>query len=264
MINTLWVFGDSFSVPTGIVPYKTRQEEVKPDHFNGKYIDKAWYNVILKEIKVNQFKNISQAGGSNLEILGFIIDKLPFIQHDDQVIIGLTGGERILHTWTDAPNNKAFQSFPSPIHVILTDDILKLKVRQGNIFRKESSYIVDQIDNRFNFSDHYKHYEHYPILKLALYIYNFLCRNVIIWTPIMWPLYENITTMTKGKEEDPHWSPDGNKEFGERVLSVVGKGFKVLWGEWDLDGVDYIKKEYYTEKFEKPREKLRGLRDEAK
>jgi len=260
MINTLWVFGDSFSVPLGIIPYTSRRGIFRSDLFDNQQRDSAWYNQIKKEVGVKEIKNTSLPGANNNEILTYLIDKLPFFEQGDQVIIGLTGCGRVEHTWDNVPNQNAFQTFSSQVWVTMTYDIPRLKELQGKDFHKQSGYLVDEINNQHLYSSRYMHYQHYPILKLALYIYNFLCKDVIVWHPILWREYENITTYTKGRYTDNHWSPNGNIEFSKTIIPLVGKGFKVLKSKQGCDGIKYLKHEYYIHKGDKPRANSRVSR----
>ena len=260
MINTLWVFGDSFSVPLGVMPYTSRRGKFETDLFDNQQRDSAWYNQIKKEVGVKEIKNTSLPGANNNEILTYLIDKLPFFEQGDQVIIGLTGGDRVEHTWDDVPNQNAFQTFSSQVWVTMTYDLSRLKEIQGKDFHKKSGYLVDEIHNHQMYNDRYMHYQHYPILKLALYIYNFLCKDVIVWLPHLWEAYEDITTYTKGGFVDEHWSPNGNIEFSKRIIPLVGKGFKVLKKEEDCDGIKYLKDEYYLRKDSKSRANSRVSR----
>lgn len=241
MINTLWTFGDSYTVPFGIVTVTNRQNKVLKDHFNGKYVDNTWQKEVMKVIPTKEFKNISMPGGSNREILAYVIDNLHNFKKGDQIVLGLTRGDRIEFTNEySKPKYDAFLNHRDAVSVVNFSDIGKIsETTPGNY-----KYLIDCFENRIENNDRYMFYEHYPLYKLALYISKSLGIDIVVWDPTNWKYYENIKEMTEGLINDPHWSPNGNIEFSKKLTNSFKVGLTVLHENKLYDGESYIKEKY--------------------
>lgn len=138
-MNTLWVFGDSFTFGLGCTP-----NFPVPDDgcsYYAKYYKNlydVWPN-LLGQMLVYDVKNLSKCGASNDMIVESVIDSFEFINQNDIVIIQKTLGnyEKTDIQWSDESNFKTkYRQFTSD----------KYKERQNKRFYFLKNQLLNKID----------------------------------------------------------------------------------------------------------------------
>ena len=205
--KTCWFFGDSFTRGNGC-------------HFQDDYYVhthraefKRWTTAISEALGMVE-KNTAVGGESNAGILHTLISNLNKIQKGDKVILGDTRPIRIL-------------SFDESGNKVNTINDPYFNYTQGN-----SKFILDYI-----------YYEIAPKEEFYLDFYQKSFGNILrelenrgvstyFWkhTGIWYPdsVFETITTATKGKIHNLHWSWKGHSDMTAYILNEIEKNSTLI------------------------------------
>lgn len=234
--NTLWCFGDSFTIGNGCI-------DIDGKHYYSEYPERRVKRGIFPERIADHFGlelvNKGFAGSSNTMILESIIDNMSNIKKGDRVIIGMSDSAR-LETFvslggvepTFTPphgttvEEQRWSRFPLTHYIASTD------IKYWAPFTKQQASIVQKyiIEVILPIATYKEYHELQLVKKLTKAL---LSDYIYIWGANQWTEYEDIFTATKGKLEDYHFSWKGHKDFANKVIK-----------EWN-------KSKYYVDKIER-------------
>jgi len=216
-MNTLWVFGDSYSAPFSKIqhegPWKSNYIQWKG------YTPKCYSEFVADKLQLKHI-NLAVGGTDNYTILDSIISKVDSIDTNDIIIIGWSNTIRFrvvnIHndfttilvynaTKTSRPNN-GFNSSTELSDSTLTELIIN----------RDSSKYIDELNN-----------------YIKLINFSFKKNKVIHWSPFVnvrdriLPTkkclinLETVTQETNGIVDDGHFSENAHYELAEYFLDII-------------------------------------------
>ena len=196
-MNTVWIFGDSFSVDYDKNPIGSFKEYIKLKGYSPKT-----YGKLISEHYNMDYKNYSRGGWDNYSILESFCNNLYNIKDGDIVFLG----------WS---NQSRFR--------IVYEDIWVSINGSSDCYENISRNTMDEIlVNRTH-----------PYYKREIESWNKLIKyslkphpnvKLIVWE---WSSYEyngkfdTITNETKSQICDFHWSEEGHKQFTEQMIPII-------------------------------------------
>lgn len=225
--NTLWAFGDSFTVGSGCIPLEgTKYYYEYPE----RRVERGLFVERLADHFNLNLQNLALAGSSNQMIIDDIIDNAAKFKKGDRVIVGMSDSAR-LETFVSrgAPEvslypppgvtdleEQGWSRFPLT-HYIASTDIkywAPFTKQQANLIQK---YIVEVVLPCATYKEYHSIQQTIKLLK-ALKI-----ESGYVWNASQWRMYDTIFKDTNGKIEDYHFSWKGHEDFANKVIKEWGK-----------------------------------------
>lgn len=204
-MNTLWVFGDSFSTPFDSPNLDLWAKE----YINWKgYIPKIYSQIIATELEM-KLETFAKGGLDNYTILETICENLDKINDDDILIIG----------WS------------SPLRFRIIDDnnnTLSIIPNFSNKTLNISQSTIEQI--LYNRSIHHLNYEY------ELYLWTRLINKAVKCKVIHWK-WDSLTNFNTIKTEsdsilnDGHYSELGHIELATHLLKLLNRSMRCNYSD---------------------------------
>ena len=251
-MNTLWVFGDSFSYGTGInfqleidvaksqFLFKdidwdslsmTQQEEYvykySPNSTKFKRIGvfneyKTWADRLADHYSC-KLENHAYPGYTHEQILKNLLKFLPSMKAGDKVVIGTTRGQRMWVPIGDFHKGGSKMGSSCALDVAFEheDQYRKNGTYDYSQFTKEQHRVL--VDYRYSILSPKAEVveEEWKCIFNSLLDY-LLTRNItgICWGSNYWEIYESFDRSNYGIQ-DGHWTPKGNKDFYIHILNEL-------------------------------------------
>lgn len=196
-INTLWVFGDSFTNHT---------YENCPTRFKHEIIQ--WPSIISDKYKM-ELQNFGQVGYSNPQIIHSILCNLSKIKKGDSVVIGFSDPLRILTI-----KDKKIKTFTNSFYFKTKND-KNVDEKDYYSFKYTKNILIPNEEVIYNF---YKE----QLIGIEKIVKSMGC-YVYIFDHLIWKSFESVTKQTKGKVVDQHWSKYGHEKMANHVLNHLYK-----------------------------------------
>ena len=186
-MNTLWVFGDSFTKGLGLYPDEHQYPEYK-----GKE-NLIWSNLLANYLDVN-LQSVAFNGISNDMIWDNVLDKWDDITAGDHVIIGLTKLPRWQVYLPDHPQSGLFNKTPIRDTQLLGNELTSKTVLE-NIRDNIEDVYTNTMTNFIFLTDRFKDKG---------------CKT-FIWDTTLWTKFKTIYQETE--HNDHHWGIKGNQQM---------------------------------------------------
>jgi len=216
MKNTLWVFGDSFTMGHGCASwYPSEYTKLYP-----KGDEYMWPNLLAKDLNLN-VENLGFAGNSNSSTLRILTQNIHKLKKGDYVILGITDSYRFEIPYYDKmkniliSTNKLNDLTPGFEEDKYAQESLERYVKSFQIpyyktLDKEVMKSIDSIKKFLNDTE---------IKTLSWrYIHTSNSDYFINIKPL-----ETIEEHTKGKINDTHLSWNGHYEFYKKIIKLIQK-----------------------------------------
>ncbi len=222
-MNTLWVFGDSFSAT-----YKTNNLEIwRGEYKKWKgYTPNVWGDFLSSEIK-HKLINCALSGADNYTIFESIIDVIDSIKENDIVIVGWSSTLRFRlinkenHFTTIRPNNfnldnrifsKSTLSNVSDFNNISLNTITELLLNRDNVlFQYEINRFIKIINLCLGNKCKVIHWSPFQNSNNIMDIIRIECLENL----------EKIVDETNGYLNDKHYSENGHKILSEYFYNLI-------------------------------------------
>lgn len=194
-MNTLWVFGDSFSTPFDSPNLDLWAKE----YINWKgYTPKIYSQIIATEIGFN-LQTYSLGGIDNYTILEWVCENVDKIKENDILIIG----------WSSSLRFRIIDDNNNTLSIIPNFSNKNLNISQNTI---------EQI--LYNRSIHHLNYE-YELYQWTRLINKAVKCKVLHWKWDSLTQYNTIKTESNSTLNDGHYSESGHIELAQHLLKLL-------------------------------------------
>ena len=241
MSNTIYIFGDSFSVGYGLNPFQT----VTPKRYK-KYFQYAWHMRLNEFFNSDEYQieNHGMPGASNDVIKDKFLLSFPSFKKGDKIIVGITNFVRVGFL-LDIDYHKGPQylsitgaTYLSYLHNLTLDnpvpnfipENIKNHCTRYNISPKAFKGIMEYVDN-WLFPMRFEDQNYKMIKKIYLGLVDYFKKldiDLYLWDSTIWGFGENITSWSKDAYKDSHWSPNGNSFFLNFLLWGIENDHRYL------------------------------------
>jgi len=224
-INTLWIYGDSFSLTFKQHFETTNDWPQKYKNFKNGIIPKHFSEIIAEKLGMN-INTYAQGGISNINIFDRFVGTFPLIQEDDIVIINWTA----LNRFPIATNENNFTDIiPFVGHPKQNDNVSLNTTNEIAVNRDSYSIYYCEVINYCRIINHILknnkviHWTWIDDKKELITLDRPDFRKIFYDYLVPFKQYETITEETKGFFVDQHYSEKGHIDLANDLLMFLKK-----------------------------------------
>lgn len=216
-MGKLWCFGDSFTAGHGCRPGDEYYDKYSNDRHQ------IWTKLVAEELGLEE-KNLGIPGNSNPNIIKQVLENLSELKKVDTVILSST-----LPFRTVLYNNHTEEIAPVTTDIILWPE----NNPDGDYFiqryfknDRERKLLLDYMYTfRMPYEKQWTRYYEKQLCNIQVHLLG-LGIKVYFWSHKIWEApspFQIISTATKGKIIDGHWSWNGHQDFSNYLLQRIRK-----------------------------------------